>query len=39
MIDLYPILYISIFKLAREYIYRGSKNNNNNNNNNICFSF
>jgi len=24
MIDLYPILYISIFKLPREHIYRGS---------------
>ena len=28
--DPYPVLYISIFKLPREYIYRGSKNNNNN---------
>jgi len=27
-------LYILIFKLPREHIYRGSKNNNNNNNNN-----
>jgi len=25
--DLYPILYILIFKLPREHIYRGSKNN------------
>ena len=30
LIDPYPVLYISIFKLPREYIYRGSKNNNNN---------
>jgi len=29
---MYPILYISIFKLPREYIYRGSNNNINNNN-------
>jgi len=34
VIDLYPILYISIFILPREYIYRGSKNDDNNNNNN-----
>ena len=29
MIDLYPISYISILKLPREHIYRGSKKNNN----------
>ena len=31
LIDLYPILYISIFKLPQEYIYRGSKKYNINN--------